>query len=96
MPSATARALLQSIAGNVHRERVRRGLTQEQLAEKADLALRYLQQVEKAEANLTVAVLAALADALEMKPAVLLRAAKLPEVRMGRPPKTRERRRAGR
>jgi len=49
---------------NVCRLRTQKALTQEQLAEKADLSRRYLQRIESGERNPTVDVLAKLRRAL--------------------------------
>jgi transcriptional regulator with XRE-family HTH domain len=43
---------LQVFGANVRRERVRKGWTQEELAEKAQIATRNLQKLEKGEINL--------------------------------------------
>jgi transcriptional regulator with XRE-family HTH domain len=81
--------LLRSIAGNVRRLRERAGLTQEALAESARVREKYVQDVERARAlQLSVVVLAALADALGVEVAQLLRPAALPPARNGRPRKT--------
>ena len=83
---ARAEEVLESIAANVVRLRTARGYTQEALAERAELDLRYLQRVERAKVNLSVAVLAQLADALDVAPGRLFRRAKLAPARRGRPP----------
>jgi transcriptional regulator with XRE-family HTH domain len=83
--SADRRTAFRSIAANIRRLRVRRGLTQEKLAERADLAERYLQQVEAGSVNLSVGILVDLARALDVDPAVLLRPAELARPRKGRP-----------
>jgi transcriptional regulator with XRE-family HTH domain len=84
---------LDYIAANLHRARTRAGLTQEQLAEAADLDLRFLQRIERGKTNLSVLTLTALANALAVPPGSLLKKATLPAVRRGRPParKTRTR-----
>ena len=92
MASVRAQEFFDYIAGNVVRARVRAGLTQEKLAELADLDLRFLQRVERGKTNLSVAVVVALADALGVSPGSLFKRATLPEVRRGRPPKKRPRR----
>jgi transcriptional regulator with XRE-family HTH domain len=67
---------LTSLAANIRRLRERRGWTQEQLAESAGLAVRYVQTLESPKANPRALVLVAIADALEVdigrlfKPAV--------------------------
>ena len=85
MPSARAGEFFRYIGANVHRGRVRLGMTQEGLAEKADLDLRFLQRVERGRTNLSVAVVVALAHALEVAPGSLFRKAKLTEPSRGRP-----------
>lgn len=84
------RTLLASIAGNVRRLRTDRGLTQERLAEAADIDLSFLQQIERAEVNLSMAILVAIAEALTVAPAELLQPAEMPAIRRGRPPKKKE------
>ena len=79
--------LLRSIAANVRSLRRRRGVTQEQLAERSGMDLSYLQRIERAETNLSMDKLLALADAFGIPPGLLLRAARLPVARRGRPPK---------
>jgi transcriptional regulator with XRE-family HTH domain len=87
MLSKRAAAVCRSIAANVRRERERRGWTQEQLGEAADLAPRYVQRIETGRINPRAVVVAALADALGIDPGRLFRPAKLSERRAGRPPK---------
>jgi transcriptional regulator with XRE-family HTH domain len=79
---------LRYIAANVRRLRAGRGLTQEGLADRAGVAPRYVQELENARTNLTLAMLVQIADALEVDPRRLLRpTAPLPPSRPGRPPK---------
>ncbi len=52
------------VAANVRRLRTARGVTQEALAERVGCATKYLQSVERAEANLSARMLGALARAL--------------------------------
>ena len=80
-------AFLESIAANVRRLRIRRGYTQEVLAERSGQDLSYVQRVERGATNLSVAVLFALATALAVAPGVLGRRARLAPVRRGRPRK---------
>lgn len=75
------------VAGNVRRLRIRAGFTQEQLAELADIDLTYAQRIERGTTNLTVGILAAIADALDVVPGALLRRAPKPIIRRGRPRK---------
>jgi transcriptional regulator with XRE-family HTH domain len=80
---------MQSIAANVRRLRLRRGMTQDDLAEACELETGYVARIERAEINLSVGKLAQLADGLGVSPAQLLRAADMQEIRRGRPPKAR-------
>jgi transcriptional regulator with XRE-family HTH domain len=43
---------IQAFGANVRRERVRKGMTQEELAEKAEIATRNLQKIEAGEINI--------------------------------------------
>lgn len=88
--------LLGYVGANLRARRVARGLTQDQLAESADLDLRFLQRVERGQTNVSLAVLVALTDALGMKVTALFRPAKLPEARRGRPPKAHAKPKRGR
>jgi transcriptional regulator with XRE-family HTH domain len=69
------------------RPRALKGLTQEALAEAANLDLRFLQRVERGQTNLGVVVVVALADALNVPLGLLFRKATLLEAKPGRPPK---------
>ncbi len=82
-----AEVVLEYIGANVHRLRVRLGLSQEALAEAADISTGFLQRLERGKTNVGVVVLVRLADALGVEPGVLLRRAELPEVTRGRPRK---------
>jgi transcriptional regulator with XRE-family HTH domain len=73
------------VAANVRTLRRRLGLTQEAAAERADLDLRFLQRVEAADTNLTVAGLARLAGAFGVPISRLFRTAAMPERPNGRP-----------
>jgi len=87
MPTARLAEVLGYVGANVRRIRVRRGLTQEALAERAAIDLTTEQRIERGATNLTVSVLVALADSLGVAPGLLLRAAKLTPARRGRPRK---------
>lgn len=89
MPRPRAQTYFDYIAANVTRARMRAGLTQEKLAEAADIDLRFLQRIERGRTNLSVAILVALADALGVAPGSLLRRSALPAPRRGRPPGTK-------
>jgi transcriptional regulator with XRE-family HTH domain len=77
--------VLRYVGSNVRRWRTRRGLTQAGLAEAADLDLRFVQRIERAAGVPSLRTLLAIADALEVGPAALFRAAKLQPGRTGRP-----------
>lgn len=83
--SNRARELMLQLGGNVQRLRLKRGWTQEYLAELAGLDLSYAQRVERGEVNVTLSSLANFADALGVQPGVLLRAGKPPLIKRGRP-----------
>jgi transcriptional regulator with XRE-family HTH domain len=91
MRSERGQESLDYIAANIYRARVRAGMTQEQLAEAADLDVRFLQRIERGKTNLSVLTLTALADALAVPPGTLFKKAALPEARRGRPTKKRTR-----
>ena len=80
-----ARELMLQLGGNVQRLRLKRGWTQEQLAEVMGLDLSYTQRVERGEINLTLGSLANFADALGVLPGALLRAGRPPLIKRGRP-----------
>jgi transcriptional regulator with XRE-family HTH domain len=90
MPDARLEEVLRFIGANVRRLRLKRGMTQEDLAEAAEVALRFLQEIERARTNIGVGVLVKLADALAVAPGVLFRRQELPQVKRGRPKKTPE------
>ncbi|XYH95542.1 helix-turn-helix domain-containing protein [Sorangium sp. So ce1128] len=87
MPDARLEEVLSFIAANVRRLRLKRGMTQQELAETAGIALRFLQEIERAKTNVGVAVLVKLADVLGVPPGVLFRRRERPEVKRGRPKK---------
>lgn len=78
--------LLRYVAANVVRLRQQKGMTQQRLAEAADIDLRHLQRIERANVNLSVAALLSLADALDVEPGALFLPADLPPPKPGRPP----------
>jgi transcriptional regulator with XRE-family HTH domain len=85
------RQTLTSIAANIRRIRERRELTQEGLAELAEVEPRTIQHLETGAANPTIGLVVTIAAALGVSAATLLRSAKLRVRRVGRP---RRRRRA--
>ncbi len=54
---------------NIRKIRKDAGLSQEQLAHKADMDMRYLGGIERGEYNPTVAMLGKIAEALDVHPA---------------------------
>jgi transcriptional regulator with XRE-family HTH domain len=58
-------AKLKIFGANVRRERVATGLTQEKLAEKADLNIRTLQSIEAGQLNILVTTTMRLQEALD-------------------------------
>lgn len=91
MRSARAARFFSYIGANVRRGRERAGLTQEKLAEEAELDLRFVQRVERGKTNPSASVLVALADALGVTPGSLFKKAALPPAKAGRPPLRRKR-----
>jgi transcriptional regulator with XRE-family HTH domain len=57
------------VAANLRRIRKARGMSQEQLALQADIAMRSVGMIERAEMSATVGMLGKLAQALEATPA---------------------------
>lgn len=73
MPRSTAQnRKLQDLGANVRRERVRAELTQEQLAEKADLNPRTIQKIEAGDIEILVTTLGRLQAAIGCSWAALL------------------------
>lgn len=56
------------VGGNIRRLRKAKGLTQEQLAHEADVAMRYVAGVERAEENPSLRFLVKIAGALGVSP----------------------------
>jgi transcriptional regulator with XRE-family HTH domain len=69
VPSADPRTVL---GKHVRKLRLARGLSQEKLAELADLHRNYVGGVERGERNIAIINIVALAHALKVKPAKLL------------------------
>jgi transcriptional regulator with XRE-family HTH domain len=66
--------LKKAMAANVVRLRKAAKLTQEELAERADLSARYVSSIERAVVSASVTVLGQLATALKVDPCELIRA----------------------
>ncbi len=61
------------MAANLRRVRHDKGLTQEDLAERAGLSTRYVGAVERAAVSASVTVLGRIAEALDVEPGDLLK-----------------------
>ncbi|HMR80615.1 MAG TPA: helix-turn-helix transcriptional regulator [Polyangiaceae bacterium] len=83
-------AVLASIGANVRRCRLRKGLTQEGLAERCSVEPRTIQSIERGKTNLSIAVLVSVADGLGVDARSLMRAGELGPARPGRPPKKKK------
>lgn len=64
------------VAVRLRQVRTDKGWTQEDLADRVGLSVRYIGQVERRQASPSVRVLGQLADALQIEPAELVRRAK--------------------
>ncbi|MCP8893171.1 helix-turn-helix domain-containing protein [Sphingomonas faeni] len=64
--------LKETMAINMRRVRHQKALTQEELADRAGLSTRYIGAIERADVSASVTVLGRIADALEVKPSVLI------------------------
>jgi transcriptional regulator with XRE-family HTH domain len=68
--------LKEVMATNLRRLRHAKGMTQEELAERAGLSARYIGAIERARVSASVTVLGQLADALEIEAADLVQRAR--------------------
>ena len=68
----TPTKLVRSVARRIAAVRAARQWTQEELAERADVSVRYVQMVESGTENLSLVTLSKLAAALRVHPAELL------------------------
>lgn len=64
--------LKDTMAVNLRRVRHQKKLTQEELAHRSGLSTRYIGAIERADVSASVTVLGQIADALEVKPSVLI------------------------
>jgi transcriptional regulator with XRE-family HTH domain len=60
------------VGANIRRLRKAKGLTQEELAHEAGMAMRYVAGVERGEENPSLKFLVKIAEALSVEPATLL------------------------
>lgn len=65
--------VVQLFGDNVRKERLARGLTQQELAGRLEMERSYLSEIERGIRNPTVRVLGSLAQALEIEPWTLLK-----------------------
>jgi transcriptional regulator with XRE-family HTH domain len=65
--------LREVVAVNLRRLRHAKGMTQEELAERAGLSVRYIGGIERADVSASVTVLGRVADALETEATELVR-----------------------
>jgi transcriptional regulator with XRE-family HTH domain len=61
------------VGANIRRLRKAKGLTQERLAQEADMAMRYVAGVERGEENPSLRFLVKIAEVLEVSPGDLFR-----------------------
>ena len=71
--------LKEVMAKNLRRVRHEQKLTQEELADRAGLSMRYVGSIERGDVSASVTVLGQIADALEIEPAELLKDASPPK-----------------
>jgi len=86
---ANPERILGLIGRRVAELRASRELTQEQLAERAEVSARYIQRVEAGTENLTVTTLIKMSNALRVPLADLLVPPVAPRARPGRPQRAR-------
>lgn len=65
--------LKEVMARNLRRVRHEKELTQEELADRAGLSMRYVGAIERGDVSASVTVLGQIADALEIEPGELLK-----------------------
>ena len=71
--------LKEIMARNLRRARHDKQLTQEELADRAGLSMRYVGAIERGDVSASVTVLGQIADALEIEPGDLLKKATAPK-----------------
>ncbi|WP_432284706.1 helix-turn-helix transcriptional regulator [Aminobacter sp. BA135] len=70
--------LKEVMARNLRRARHDKKLTQEELADRAGLSMRYIGAIERGDVSASVTVLGQIADALEIDPSDLLKESSKP------------------
>jgi transcriptional regulator with XRE-family HTH domain len=81
----TQARVLKDVGRRVAELRLARGLTQEALAERLDVAARWVQAVEGGKENLTLGTLATFANALKAPMVAFFEPPTIPKARPGRP-----------
>jgi transcriptional regulator with XRE-family HTH domain len=71
-PPCAMADLKETVAINVRRLRQERGWTQEDLADRVGLSARYVGQIERARASMTITVLGRIANAFDVEAAKLV------------------------
>lgn len=71
--------LKEIMARNLRRARHDKQLTQEELADRAGLSMRYVGAIERGDVSASVTVLGQIADALEIEPGDLLKKTPAPK-----------------
>ena len=71
--------LKEVMARNLRRARHDKKLTQEELADRAGLSMRYVGAIERGDVSASVTVLGQIADALEIEPGELLKKVDAPK-----------------
>jgi transcriptional regulator with XRE-family HTH domain len=79
---------MESFAANLQRLRRDHGVTQEEFAEIVGLSVRYVSRLESGEVDVGIRLLARLGSRLGVRIAQLLRPARLPPAKTGRPRST--------
>lgn len=86
MAPSRAQNLLRYVGANVRRLRETRDWTQKDLADKAEVSWRSVQDLERGSGNPTLKLVIAVAQALRVDPADLFLATKVEKREPGRPP----------
>ena len=89
MPPTDPARVAKDLGRRVAEIRRSAGLTQQQVAERADVSVKYLQRVEAGRENLTIRSLVWLAELLGARVADLFAAPAFREARLGRPARRR-------
>lgn len=91
MPPSASHPVLEHLAANIRRLRLKQGLRQRDLADAIGVDERYVRRIEAADVNVTVVTLARLAEVLRTTPGRLVRKSEAVQRRAGRPAKRKKR-----